>query len=148
MFDLAFDFANVHDDIYFNPNCQLPIPSKCCTESVFLSTSVFRKNLRIWRRCFGYFVLSTSNLRFWYLLGLGSNSKYSNKQIPCESQCWFYAASRASYGSATIEVVRAQYASIYAFLYFSSHYLYKFTLKNHTEDDDDSNFLFSFLCRA
>ena len=31
--------------------------------------------------------------------------------------------------SATIEGVRAQYASIYAFLYFYSHYLYKFTLK-------------------
>ena len=73
---------------------------------------------------------------------------YSNKQIPCESQCWFYVASRTRYGSAMIEGVRAQYASIYAFLYFYSHYLYKSTLKNHTEDDDDSKFLFSFLCRA
>lgn len=127
---------------------QLPFPRRCRTESVFLSTSLFGKNLGTWRRRFGHFDLSTSNLRFWYLIGLDSTCIYSNKQIPRESQCWFCAASRTRYGSAKIERVRAQYASIYAFLYFNSHYLYKFILKNHTEDNDDSIFLILFLCRA
>ena len=101
MFDLAFDFANVHDDIYFNLNCHFQ-----ASAAQKVSFCLHRCSGRIWVHGGGHFGLSTSNLRFWYLLGLGSMCICSNKQIPCEFQCWFYAASRTRYGSATIEGFR------------------------------------------